>query len=69
VILGITGIGGSHALEEVALVARGLPQGVELLAGGMQGPEASARVAAAGARPLADFDALEEALRRLGARF
>ena len=70
VILGVTGAAGeAAAAEAVAAVARDLPRGVELHAGGMRSAGLAEAVAAAGARPIGDFDALEAVLRRLGARF
>jgi len=70
VVLGVTGASGdAQALEAAASIARELPRGVDLYVGGMQSPELAAKLVAAGAKVLVDFDALEEALRRLGARF
>jgi methylmalonyl-CoA mutase cobalamin-binding subunit len=70
VVLGVTGAGGvASAVESVGAIARDLPPGVDVFVGGMQGPDLASRLAATGARPVADFDALEEILRRLGARF
>jgi DNA-binding transcriptional MerR regulator/methylmalonyl-CoA mutase cobalamin-binding subunit len=69
VILGLTGAGGeAGALAAAGAVARELPRGVELLVGGMQSPALAERVRATGATPVASFDELEDALRRLGAR-
>ncbi len=69
IVLSVTGAEGSAAaLEAVAGLARGLPRGVELWAGGGVAPGLVARIEAAGATWLPDFDALEAALRRLGAR-
>jgi methanogenic corrinoid protein MtbC1 len=69
VVLGITGAEASTAMvDSVRRLAADLPRGVALLAGGMQPPELAREVEAAGAQVLPDFDALEEALRRLGAR-
>jgi hypothetical protein len=50
-------------------VAAELPRGLELWVGGPPVPEVVAATAAAGGHHLSDFDALEEALLRLGARY
>jgi DNA-binding transcriptional MerR regulator/methylmalonyl-CoA mutase cobalamin-binding subunit len=69
IVLGVTGAGGeASAVEAVSAVVREVPRGVDVFVGGMH-PELAARLAAAGAKPIADFDALEGILRRLGARF
>ncbi len=69
IVLAVTGAeDASAALEAVAGVARDLPRGVELWAGGGAPRGLVARLEAAGATWLPDFDALENALRRLGAR-
>lgn len=69
IVLAVTGSERPEAaLEALAGVARGLPRGVALLAGGGAPRALAARIESAGATWLADFDALEGALRRLGAR-
>jgi len=70
IVLGVTGSGGeAAAAEEVGAIVREAPRGVEVFVGGMQSPELAAGLSSAGAKAVADFDALEEVLRRLGARF
>jgi methanogenic corrinoid protein MtbC1 len=69
VVLGISGAEAPGALvESVRRLAAELPRGVTLLAGGMEPPGLAREVEAAGAQVLPDFEALEEALRQLGAR-
>jgi DNA-binding transcriptional MerR regulator len=70
VVLGVSGAGGAGtASRAVARLARALPPGVELWVGGPGDPDVEAAAARAGASFVHDFDALEERLVRLGARF
>lgn len=70
VVVGVTGAGGeAPALQAVRDLAARLPRGVKLLAGGARTEPLGARLQEAGAAFLADFDALEATLSRLGARF
>jgi DNA-binding transcriptional MerR regulator/methylmalonyl-CoA mutase cobalamin-binding subunit len=70
VVLGVVGAGGAaEASRAVGRLARELPPGVELWVGGPRQAEVEAAAARAGASFVADFDALEERLVRLGARF
>ena len=70
VLLGVSGAGEAGAASgAVERLARELPPGVELWVGGPRDPEVEAAVARAGASFVQDFDALEERLVRLGARF
>ncbi len=70
VVLAVTGSDpGGDPVAAVEAIAKDLPRGVELLTGGMRTPGLSDRLRAAGATVLPDFGALEDALRRLGARY
>jgi len=70
VVLGAVGAGGAgEAARAIAEVGEALPRGVELWLGGPRHTELEAAVARAGGSFVCDFDALEERLLRLGARF
>jgi DNA-binding transcriptional MerR regulator/methylmalonyl-CoA mutase cobalamin-binding subunit len=70
VVLGIIGASGSaEGAAAVAEVAAALPRGVELWVGGPRSAEVEQAVARAGGTFIPDFDAYEEHLLRLGARF
>lgn len=69
VVLGVVGARGTaEAVGAVRELASELPRGVELWVGGPALPEVQAAVRDAGGTHLADFDAFEEQLGRLGAR-
>ena len=70
VVLGSTGAGGEGEAERaIARLAEELPAGVELWVGGPSTPAVESAASQAGAALVGDFDALEERLVRLGARF
>jgi MerR family transcriptional regulator, light-induced transcriptional regulator len=70
VVLGIIAARGVEvAAAAVRELAGELPRGVELWVGGPALPEVQAAVREAGGAHLPDFDAFEENLRRLGARY
>lgn len=70
VVLGALGARGTAEVEQaIGQVAADLPRGVELWVGGPALPGVVGAVARAGGLHLPDFDAYEEHLLRLGARF
>lgn len=70
VVVGVIGAGGlAEASRAIGRLARDLPPGVELWVGGPHNAEVETAAARAGASFVADFDALEDRLVRLGARF
>jgi DNA-binding transcriptional MerR regulator/methylmalonyl-CoA mutase cobalamin-binding subunit len=70
VVLGIIGASGAAgAAASVGEVAAALPRGVELWVGGPRNSEIEQAVARAGGIYVPDFEAYEEHLLRLGARF
>jgi len=70
VVMGIIGASGTAgAAASVGEVAAALPRGVELWVGGQRNAELEQAVARAGGTFIPDFDAYEEQLLRIGARF
>jgi hypothetical protein len=69
VVLGFAAAkGAEEGLAAVEKVVRERPRGVEVWVGGTNVPGEVERIRATGATWLPDFDALEDRLRRLGAR-